>query len=376
MKIRYECFGGIVFTERPAFTVFVDKNYMKQLGCAGSPLWSGNNSHHLSAPLNVHFDLTKKCTKQCHYCYAESTNDQVEEISTPDVKDIIDQLSEMKVFSISFGGGEPLLRDDIFEIAKYTRDKNITPTITTNGLCIDQDNAQECTVFDHIHVSVNLAEESTPVPDRQWHRALLLLKDAGVNVGINYVVDKNGFDHLTNICSLGNTYNIRDIMFLRFKPFGRAKTVYTKNKLSAAENIRFFTLIKKLSKKYQIRPMVDCSFLPMICWHKPKMALLEFYGAQGCQGGNYIVEIDSRGHVRCCSFCKDYAGEAANIRFLWNNSSSFGLFRDWINNAPAPCSSCNYLRVCRGGCHCIAQALTGDMFAPDPECPFVKTRTV
>jgi radical SAM protein with 4Fe4S-binding SPASM domain len=371
MKVRYEYFGGIVCTEKPELTVFVDKNYMKELGYEHSPLWLKNNDHYLTAPLNAHFNLTNRCTKQCDYCYNESTENQDEEMSLSEIKEIINKLSEMNVFSIAFGGGEPFLRDDVFEIAQYTRNKNIIPTITTNGLHINEENAKDCRIFNHIHFSIFLTEESIPINDRQWHKAILLLKDAGVNVGINYIVNKEGYEYLEDICYYGNKYDLRDIIFLRFKPFGRAKNHYNINKLSKEQNKNLFKKLKKLTKKYKIRPMVDCSFFPMICWHNPDKETLEFWGGQGCQGGNYIIEINCHGLLRSCSFCKDYAGNAQNIKKLWNDSYHFDLFRNWVNNMSAPCNSCDYLELCKGGCHCITEVLTGDIFAPDPECPFV-----
>jgi radical SAM protein with 4Fe4S-binding SPASM domain len=367
MKVRWEYFGGIVCTEKPDLIVFVDKDYMKELGYEQSSL--RNDTDYLTAPLNVHFNLTNRCTKQCDYCYSESIKEQDEEISTSEVKEIIDILSEMNVFSVAFGGGEPFLRNDIFEIAKYTRNKNIIPTITTNGLHINADNVKDCRIFNRIHISVNLTEENSG--NRQWHKAILLLKEVGVNVGINYIVDKKGYEYLEDICYYGNKYNVRDIMFLRFKPLGRAKNLYNKNRLSEEENINFFPLMKRLSKKYKIKSMVTCSFFPMICWHNPDKKVLEFWGAQGCQGGNYIGAIDHYGLLRCCSFCKDFAGKAREIKYLWDNSPHFGLFRDWVKNAPPPCNSCDYLELCGGGCHCVAEVLTGDILAPDPECPFV-----
>lgn len=373
MKIRNEHFGGIVCTEKPEFTVFVDKDYMRKLGFKDSPLWLINNNHHLTAPLNVHFNLTNTCNKQCNHCYSESTMEENKEITTSEVKEIIDILSQMDVFSVAFGGGEPFLRSDIFEIAQHARDKNIVPTITTNGLCINENNVKDCRTFNHVHVSVNLAEESISIENRHWHKVISLLKGAGVKVGINYIVNKKGYEYLEEICQYGEKYNVRNIMFLRFKPFGRAKNLYNMNRLSKEENINFLPLIKKLSKKYEIQPMIDCSFLPIICWHNPKKELLEFYGAQGCQGGNYIIEIDNHGLVRCCSFCRDYAGKVKDIRHLWEKSSHFASFRNWVTNAPPPCNLCDYLELCRGGCHCIAEELTGDILAPDPECPFVQS---
>lgn len=369
-KIRYEPFGGIIFSEKLASTIFVDKNYMRSLNYKNCSIWN-KKQNYLSAPLNIHFNLTNKCSKQCKYCYTDSTPEGNNGLSLPKIKEIIDKLSEMMVFTIAYGGGEPFSRKDIFEIAKYTRKKGIVPNITTNGMYINESNVRDCRVFGQVHISVDLLEENMPIEDRRWYKAIRLLKKTGINVGINYVVNKESYNRLEDICYYAKKNGIKNIIFLRFKPFGRGKNLYNQLKLSYQENINFFPLIKKFSKKYQLRPMIDCSFLPMVYWHYPDIETLKFLGIQGCGGGNYIVEIDYLGHVRCCSFCKSYAGNAMELDSLWNNSPHFKLFRDWIQQAPFPCSSCKYLEVCKGGCHAIAEELTGSILNPDPECPFI-----
>ncbi len=370
-RARYEPFGGIIWLEDIPATVFVDVKYMKALGFKASELWKSSQTH-LTAPLNVHFNLTQRCPKKCDWCYTDSQKDSDDDLPLPQIKTIIDELAKMRVFSIAFGGGEPFTRSDLFEIARYSQSKGVTPTATTNGFFISEKNVKECAIFEHIHVSVDLSDEGEfPIECRQWHKAITLLKQERIPVGINYVVNKNGYEHLEEICFYGRKFGVENIMFLRFKPFGRAVSLYEKNKLSREQNIDFFSLLKKLTRKYRIKSAVDCSFLPMICGHRPDKRSLEFFGAQGCQGGNYIAEIDYRGFIRCCSFCKDFAGEGVEILRLWDNSSHFKLFRDWIKNASHPCNSCDYLELCRGGCHAIAETLTGNVLNPDPECPRV-----
>lgn len=53
---------------------------------------------------------------------------------------------------------------------------------------------------------------------------------------------------------------VKDVLFLRFKPIGKRKCLYSQLKLSHQEYINFFSLLRKLAKKYKIYPMIDCSF--------------------------------------------------------------------------------------------------------------------
>ena len=68
MQARFESFGGILSLDTPASLVYVDKDYMKNLGFSESPLWT-NESKILSAPTEVHFSITNKCPMECTNCY-------------------------------------------------------------------------------------------------------------------------------------------------------------------------------------------------------------------------------------------------------------------------------------------------------------------
>ena len=251
-KKREESFGGILFSEKLGATVFVNREFMKGLGIKESPLW-GKEKNFLSAPIFAHFQLTNRCPKQCVFCYTDSKPDGKEGLSFTQIKEIIDKLSQMKVFSIAFGGGEPFSRKDIFEIAKYAREKGITPTATTNGFFINSQNAENCQIFNVIHVSVNFLE-NIPIEKTSWHQAITLLKKAKVRVGINFIVSKQSLPFLEKVCQYAKSQKVKDVLFLRLKPKGRGKNFYSQFKLSNEENISLFPLLKKFVKKIQNSP--------------------------------------------------------------------------------------------------------------------------
>jgi radical SAM protein with 4Fe4S-binding SPASM domain len=58
------------------------------------------------------------------------------------------------------------------------------------------------------------------------------------------------------------------------------------------------------------------------------------------------------------------------LRSYWNAPGAFGAFRRW-RDAREPCASCDYHALCRGGCKVVSAHVTGDLAAPDPECPRV-----
>lgn len=374
-RVRYEPFGGLIRIENPPVTIYVDKEYMRNIGYQESELWD-KESKHLSAPIDVHFALTNRCPLECKHCYKSSSVEFTDDISLDQIKDIIDVLADKQVFSVAFGGGEPFTRKDIFEIAEYTRNKGIVPNVTTNGYYITKSSAVKCKVFGHMHISLDLpSEDFDKIKNvgafKAAERAIELLNQQNIHIGINCVISRKNFDYLEDLVKFCLSKNIRDILFLRFKPMGRADKQYHEMKLTNEQNTRLFPLLKKLIKKYRVMIQVDCSLTPMICFHKPKLKLMDFFGVQGCEGGNSFIEIKEDGSIRSCSFSNFYGDNALNLEEIWDTSEYFLKYRNVTQSIKEPCFLCKYSEICRGGCHVVSEFLTADFTNPDPECPIV-----
>ncbi|MBM4284566.1 MAG: radical SAM protein [Deltaproteobacteria bacterium] len=90
-------------------------------------------------PLSVHFDLTYRCHQRCIHCYIPEAWRRGEgpgpELTTHQIKNILDQLADAGTFFLTFSGGEIFLREDFFEILCYARDLNFSISLMTSGTC-------------------------------------------------------------------------------------------------------------------------------------------------------------------------------------------------------------------------------------------------
>lgn len=89
--------------------------------------------------LTVHWELTYRCNERCTHCYLDVLppgSKLPAELSTEEVKRVIDDLAQMGVLTLSFSGGEVFLRKDIFEITGYARKKGFAVRFFTNGILI------------------------------------------------------------------------------------------------------------------------------------------------------------------------------------------------------------------------------------------------
>ena len=88
-----------------------------------------------SLPTYLHISLTDRCQCRCVHCYARGrTDEKRKELSTEEVKSLIDQGRQLGAIYVVFSGGEPLLRKDIVELVGYAHQKGLITRINTNGL--------------------------------------------------------------------------------------------------------------------------------------------------------------------------------------------------------------------------------------------------
>ena len=378
MKSRFESFGGILALEAPPMLVHVDRDFMRTLGHAESSLWNNaETSGPLSAPLEIHFSVTNACSQNCGHCYMDSGVPDRGEMPAGEFRRAVDLLAQMGVFHMALGGGEALERPDFFELAAYVRERGMVPNLTTNGHLITEEIAGKCRVFGQVNVSIDDSEalaESDRVTGPLAARVAAVdhLLAAGIKVGINCVVSRDNFDHLSSIFAFAAQRGLTDVEFLRIKPTGRATATYFDRRLTPAQNREFYPMIRDLSREYGVAAKIDCSFVPMFCWHQPDKALMEQFSVYGCEAGNVLLGVRSDGRFAGCSFLK---GEESifDLPLLWGTSEQLMQLRQWPGRAPEPCRSCNYLEICKGGCRAVSAFVSGDSFAPDPECPFLNT---
>lgn len=379
MKYRYEKFGGIIASEDPPFLAFVDRNYMRELGLKESLLWKEKDESVgiLVAPTEVHFAITNKCSVKCPHCYMDAGAIDEGELDTENMKKALNVLAEMGVFHVAMGGGEALERDDLFEVATYAKEIGLVPNLTISGYGLTKEIANKLKIFGQVNLSLDGVGEKSGVFRGKnifdtVSKAFDLLKEAGVSTGINCVLGRNNFLGLEEIFSYANKKELSEIEFLRFKPSGRGKEMYKNEGMTHEQNIALVPSLAKLSEKYTITAKIDCSFVPMLCYHNPPTEILESMATYGCEAGNVLLGIRSNGKVSGCSFLEDTDISVFDLPEQFKNpESQLANQRDWAKHTGEPCASCDYLNICKGGCHGVSKFITGDFHNPDPECPFV-----
>ncbi len=378
MRHRFESFGGIIASESPPLLAFVDRQFMRELGLGESPLWQGRDERIgiLSAPTEVHLAATNACSVGCGHCYMHAGPRVSEEMDGPTFRRSLKALADLGVFHLALGGGEALERNDLFALAEHARELGMVPNLTVSGHGMSSELARRMRVFGQVNVSIDGVGAGQRTfragPSfEQADAALGMLLEAGVPAGINCVVGRRNVAGIPALFGYAKKRGAAEIELLRLKPVGRARAIYAAERTSYAQNTALVPTLTALSDEHGLCAKLDCSFVPMMCYHRPPTEVLEATATYGCEAANVLLGIHSDGRVAACSFLPDAGLSVFELGERWQDHEPFQALRSWPERAPEPCRSCAYLHICKGGCHAVAAWASGNPQSPDPDCPWV-----
>ena len=308
---------------------------------------------YLSAPETVHLAITHRCNENCPWCYVDPV---AEEMTTGEVKAIIREMAEMKVFQLAIGGGEPFLRGDLVEIVRYARQNGIIPNITTNGSLITYHIAArlsgwvgqiQVSVYDHV--------------DTRALTAIAVLKKEKIPFGINVLLSKRNFKQIDTIIDFAARRGA-SVNFLRPKP-SRQRDWYKQSRLSREDYGVIREALVKAQGKYGVTITVDCA-LSFLMNNEDQKELLR-HGVYGCTGAKRFLSIHPDGRAYPCSFLDFCAGNAKDGLYeVWRAMQSFRFIDKRMSGS---CGTCTSREFCMG-CRAIALHETGDILSDDPGC--------
>ncbi|MBI5526939.1 MAG: radical SAM protein [Deltaproteobacteria bacterium] len=356
---RKERFGLIVQPPLTKSLVFVSR--------AGARV-----SRPLSAPVEAHLSITTACPNDCPHCY-ESSKKRGVDLGPAHWKGVIETLSRMGVFHCAIGGGEPAIVPWLFDLAAHARTRGMVPNLTTSGAGVTPEWARRSAVFGQVNVSIDgpdgLRGEKV---FRQAVAAAGILRRHRGDVGINCVMTRRNFGRLDEVCALAKRLKLTEVELLRFKPAGRAGSLFGSLDLAPDQYASVIPTVRRLMLRHRLRIKLDCSMVPAVASAGIKPRLMEFFGASGCEGGSELCSVDAKGNVHACSFDARPECRADELESRWPSGGAFRRFRRWEEKGAKICLDCDWFETCRGGCHVVARHLTGSWYAPDPSCALAK----
>ncbi|MBS7651664.1 MAG: radical SAM protein [Candidatus Bathyarchaeia archaeon] len=349
----------------------------------------------LSAPFLVVWNYTNACNLKCKHCYQSADKPSPDELTTEESFRIVDQLSESKVSAIAFSGGEPLIREDLFRVARYAHDRGLYVSIATNGTLLTDNVVEELkqSRVDYIEISLDSSREENHDTFRgvrgAFKRTMEGIKNAvekGFYTCIAITATKNNINEIPDMIDIAKKIGIKRVIVFNFIPTGRGKEIEDLD-LSPIERedlLKYLYMelvegrIEVLSTAPQYsrvclqqsiatrRGFLAPTHFAALDLHGRTKRLADFIG--GCGAGRLYCAIQPNGQVTPCVFMPIVVGDLRkqSLREVWLNSGVMNDLRD-RKRLKGRCRNCKYRDLC-GGCRARAYAYYGDYLAPDPGC--------
>jgi len=332
----------------------------------------------LSAPISVLIEITRKCNLRCLHCFSNSGIDtSLKELTTDEWKQFIDTLSDMKVFLIFFGGGEPLCRDDFFDIAAYTKMKGIEMCLLSNLTLIDYNIASRLKEIGFYKVEGNLDghtaetyENLRQVPGsfKRTIEGIQHCLKVGLPVRINCTLTKLNYQFIEEITEFAYNLGVTDIAFIRLIPAGRGDKNF--DKLNISEKFyreRVLPLLRKLRIEYENKINVGYEQDEHIIILSDPNKIMPW-----CGSGRIHCTITPEGFVKPDhSFPDDdmqvIAGNILKDSFIriWQEAPVFKKIR---NTVFSECYGCRHVQCAGGDVYRIYHHYGVIMGGRDPRC--------
>ncbi|MCS7215045.1 MAG: radical SAM protein [Thermodesulfovibrio sp.] len=338
------------------------------------------------------WEITRRCNLRCIHCRS-SAEEIVKEHPDPSKEEclrIIDDITSYAKPVMVLTGGEPLLREDFFEIAEYGRRKGLRVCVATNGTLLNDD---VCNKFKEVQikmVSLSLDGPNESVHDNFRNQkgafqgtinAIRLLKKHDIPFLVNSSFTKRNQDTIPEVYKLSKELGATAWYMFMIVPTGRAEELL--EELISQEDyekiLHWHYDMEKNEKNILVRPTCAPQYYRVVLevskkeGEKFERRSLKFStgGAKGCVAGQLICLINVDGDVMPCSYFPLSAGniKKQSFREIWENSELFKRLRDF-SSYKGRCGVCEYINVC-GGCRARAYCLKDDYMEEDPYCNYI-----
>jgi len=342
----------------------------------------------------VVWNMTNRCNLRCVHCYISAEDRRYSaELSTAQARAFIEDVAEMGCPVLLFSGGEPLLREDIFELGEYAARLGVRPVVSTNGTLITREVAERLAAagFQYVGISIDGAE-ATHDRFRQaagaFRRSVEGIKHclaAGVKAGVRLTVNRYNVADLAQVLTMVEAEGIPRFCMYHLVYAGRGRNM-AQDDIPPAESRRVMDFLIEKTLEW-CRKEVEAEILTtdnhadgIYLWqyirrHLPERAgevveLLKLHG--GCSAGKKMANVDPFGNVHPCQFWSHYTlGNIRERRFseIWQDGAEplLGKLRDLPAQLKGRCGRCVHKELC-GGCRIRAEVVYGDVWAEDPAC--------
>ncbi len=336
----------------------------------------------------IAWEITRQCNLSCIHCRASAQEGPYSgELNTAECLRLLDDIASFSKPVIILTGGEPLLRKDIFEVARHGSDKGLRLVMAVNGTLVDEKIARKMqdAGIQRMSVSIDGATAESHDHFRQVQgafegalRGIRLAKKVGLEFQINTTITRQNSHELPAILDLAIDLGAAAHHVFLLVPTGRGKELKDQQ-VTAQEYEDILTWFYDQKEGSPLHLKATCApqfyrILRQKARKAGKNVTYQNFGldatTRGCLGGISFCFISHLGQVQPCGYLELDCGNIREntLEEIWAKSRIFGDLRDF-NTYEGRCGLCEYRKVC-GGCRARAFELSGDYLGEEPFCAY------
>ena len=343
----------------------------------------------------VVWNCTRQCNLHCIHCYASATNRKsAEEMDTMAGKAFVRDLADFGVPVILFSGGEPLLRQDLFELASLARERGTRIALSTNGTLITEAVAGEISRVGFAEVGISLDgiglnNDRFRGQNGAYEAALKGIRNCvarGLRISLRLTVTRFNYQEIPAIFQLIEDEKVDRVCFYHLVYSGRAGSLRGED-ISHSQTRSVVDMICEHTLDLHRRGLqkevltvgnhADGVYLYLRLRKQDSQRANKVLDLLRMNGGNNsgikIGAVDDLGNVHPDQFWWHYSlGNVRQRKFgdIWMDTSE-PLIQGLKNRKgllKGRCARCQYLDLCNGNLRVRAEAVYGDVWAEDPAC--------
>lgn len=330
-----------------------------------------------NVPTVIAWETTRRCTLKCQHCRGAAQDCNYDgELSTEEFFRTIDNIASFAKPMIILTGGEPMMRDDIYEIARYATAKGLRVVLAPCGHLINEATAAKLKASGVMAISISIDgateaahDEFRGVPGAfaKTLKGLQYAIAAGIPFQINTTVTKQNIDDIPAIYEQALKLGAKTFDLFFLVPTGRGSELKDLeiSPDQAEELLKWVVETRRISP---IRVKTTCA--PHVVRVKNELGDESRDG--GCMGGKGFVFISHTGVLQPCGFfdvpCGDLRSVDYDFKTIYETSKVFNDLRDY-SKYEGKCGECEFVTLC-SGCRARALSATGNYLEAEPTCGY------
>lgn len=319
------------------------------------------------------WNTTNDCNLFCAHCYRESGQKAEAELDTREAKKLIDEIARAGFQIMIFSGGEPLMRQDIYELIAYAKQQGLRPVLGSNGTLITKEVAQKLKNAGLMAAGISLdsldkvRHNELRGDSRAWENAVRGMencKKVGLLFQIHTTVMDWNENEVTDLMDFAVEIGARAHHIFFLIPTGRGEEI----KEMALDRVSYENVLHRIMTKAKEVPIeVKPTCAPQFIRVAKEVGKVQRF-SKGCLAGLSYCIISPKGDVQPCAYMKIEIGNVRDLPFdeIWEKSEVFQKLRTM--DYEGQCGVCGFGKTC-GGCRARAAYYhKGDYMSADPLC--------